>query len=132
MWRVVIASVLAVGCSTPEVTYQVTSTISSNPNARLVFDDRLYATHTEVFVVTDYDELRDVAVSVTVRQNDIDSFVVLPFAASACGSEEWMHTGELTRIEVRYLIYGSGTSFTAYTDSLTCLDDAGEARTIIQ
>ena len=127
MWRVAIASVLAVGCVDP-VEYQVTTTLSQVGNARLVFDGRLYVEHTEVYEVSDYDELRDVAVSVTVRANNVDHFVVLPFAASACGSDEWMHSGELTRIEVDYNIYGFGSNWNASTSRLRCVDSNGENR----
>jgi hypothetical protein len=127
MWRVAIASVVAVGCVDP-VEYQVTTSLSRGSTARLVFDGLLYLDHTELYEVSDYDELRDVAVSVTVRANNVDYFVVLPFAASACGSEEWMHSGELTRIEVDYNVYGFGTNWNASTDRLRCVDSNGEDR----
>lgn len=128
MWRVAIPMFLTLGCADP-VTYQVTTTLQSS-NAFLLFEDRLFTTHTETYEVSDYDELRDVAQTVTVRSNGVDVGVVLPFAASACGSETWMHSGELTRIEVAYSIYAGGSNrYTAYTESLTCIDDAGEMRT---
>lgn len=132
MLRVAIASVVAAGCAGEPVEYEVTTSLPSGSAARLVFDGLLYVSKTEMYEVSDYDELRDVAVSVVVRANNVDNFVVLPFAASGCGSDEWMHSGELTRIEVRYLIYASGASYEAYTDSLMCFDSEDEGRTIVQ
>jgi hypothetical protein len=133
MWRVAIACVLLVGCGAEPVDYEVTTSLGDfNTTARLVVGENLYKTHTETYVVEDYDELRDVAVSATVRHDDgREFFVVLPFAASACGSEQWMHSGELTRIEVRYMIYRSGIAYTANTDRLLCFDSEGESRTVI-
>ncbi|GEM_PF-6316806 len=125
MWRVAIASVLMLGCTDP-VTYQVTTRLPSAGTARLVYDDRLYTMHTETYEVSDYDELRDVAQTATIRSNNVDIGVVLPFAASGCGSEQWMHTGELVRIEVSYYIYENGATFIAYAQDLTCIDSNGE------
>lgn len=129
MRRVVLASLLAAGCADP-VEYQVTMSLQQGSTARLVVDGLLYVEHTELYEVNDYDELRDTAASVVVRSNNIDYFVVLPFAASACGSDEWIHSGELARIEVDYSIYGSGTYFNAYTDVVTCIDSNDQYYTV--
>lgn len=123
MWRVAI--VLVLGCTEP-VTYQVTTQLPTSGTARLVFDDRLYTMHTESYEVSDYDELRDVAQTATIRSNGADIGVVLPFAASECGSEQWIHTGELVRIEVGYYIYPNGATFIAYAQDLRCIDSNGE------
>jgi hypothetical protein len=131
MWRVAI--VLLAGC-TDTVTYNVTTELSSSgttSTARLVFEDRLFTSHTETYEVDNYDELRDVAQTVTVRSNDVDYGVILPFAASACGSSEWEHSGALVEINVRYRIYGSNGSWYANTDELDCRDSDGELRTVI-
>ena len=132
MWRAAIASmVLGVACVDP-ITYDVTTSLTEGSSARLVFDGLLFLERTESYEVHSYDELRDVAASVTVRVNNRDFFVVLPFAASACGSEQWMHSGELTRIEVRYLIYPSGAGYVATTDHLACSDSDGDTHTAVE
>ncbi len=126
MRRVVIASVLLIGCTDP-VEYEVTTSISSaESSARLVYDGRLYVMHTETYQVSNYDELRDVAQTATIRSNGVDTIIVLPFAASECGSEQWMHSGELVRIEVAYSFYPRGATFIANTEALTCIDSNGE------
>ncbi|MFN0249813.1 MAG: hypothetical protein ACKV2T_23220 [Kofleriaceae bacterium] len=125
MWRVVIACVLAAGCA-ESVDYEVTLRVQQSSMARIVVDGLLFQDHTETYVVDDYDELRDAAASATVRANSVDHFIVLPFVASECGSERWAHTGELTRIEVEYMIYASSTTFEAFANRLTCTDSNGE------
>lgn len=132
MLRAILASailasaILATGCTVDPVEYEVTTRLSAGNDTKLVFDGLLYSMHTETYVVEDYDELRDVAVSVTVRRANVDNYVVLPFAASECGSASWRHSGELRRIEVKYVIYASSASFEAYTESVTCIDSNGE------
>jgi hypothetical protein len=125
MWRVVIACVLAAGCA-ESVDYEVTLRLQQNSTARIVVDGLLFHDHTETYVVDDYDELRDTAASATIRSNNVDHFIVLPFVASECGSEQWIHTGELVRIQVEYMIYATGRTFEAFTDRLTCTDSNGE------
>lgn len=117
------------GCEAT-IDYAVTTALSTGSTAQLVFDDGLYTIHTEAYEVHSYDELRDAAPSVTVRTFAGDTFVVLPFVASECGSDAWMHSGELTSIAVRYAIYQNGSAFTAYTELLTCIDSEGETHLV--
>lgn len=131
--RIACVALLLVGCGGcgNTIEYQVTTALPTSSTARLVFDGELYSEYTQTFEVSDYAALRDAASTVTVRSNAVETMVVLPFAASECGSASWVHPGELEAITVHYMIYATTpTMFTAYMDTLTCVDSEGETHVV--